>query len=82
VTVHGFRKNFSTWAHEAGFPHYDIEIALGHRVGDEIAEKYDLAQRRKARLLLMEAWADACGRTAPLGAKVIPMRTAKRKGDH
>jgi integrase len=76
LTVHGFRKTFSTWAHEDGrFAHNDIELALGHAPeGNQVSHIYNQAKRLEPRRLLMEAWAEYCDRTEPLPAEVVPFR--------
>jgi integrase len=85
ITVHGFRKTFSSWANDEDcYSHGAIEMTLGHRIGDKVADTYNqLAKRENPRRLLMAAWANRCGRSdEPLDAKVIPMRTANREGEH
>ena len=77
LTVHGFRTTFSTWAHEHDFPGKDIEKALGHIVGDgesEMERRYNRAKRLEPRRLLMDAWAEYCGRAEPLPVGVVPFR--------
>jgi integrase len=79
ITVHGFRKTFSSWANDKDcFSHQAIEQALAHRIGDKIADIYnERAKREMPRRLLMDAWAARCGRgDEPLDANVIPMRAA------
>ena len=79
ITVHGFRKTFSSWANdEDRYSHETIEMTLAHRIGDKTADIYNqLAKRENPRRLLMAAWANRCGRSdEPLDAKIIPMRTA------
>jgi integrase len=78
LTVHGFRTTFSSWANDQGFPERDIEMALAHIVGNQIAQIYARnAKRLEPRRQLMEAWADYCDRTVPLDAKVISMRSLR-----
>lgn len=60
-TVHGFRSAFRDWCGDAtSFPRDVAEMALAHKVGDDVEEAYRrgsaLAKRRK----LMEAWAGFC----------------------
>jgi integrase len=78
IHIHGFRTTFSTWAHESGFPHDDIELALGHTVGNKISRDYNKAKRLEPRRQLMEAWAKYCARIEPLPAEVVPFRQTKK----
>jgi integrase len=78
VTVHGFRTNFSSWAYDHGFPRDDIEMALGHVVGNQVERIYARnAKRLESRRRLMEAWAEYCSRTEPIAGDVILFRQAK-----
>src|SRR5262245_27935967 len=78
ITVHGFRATFSAWANDKGFQREVIEMALGHVVGNQVERIYARgAQRSEPRRLLMEAWADFCDRTEPVGGdNVVQMRSA------
>jgi integrase len=78
LTVHGFRTTFSTWANEHNYPREAIEMALDHKVGNDVEKTYNKAQRLEQRRKLMEAWAEFCGRAEPLPAEVIPIRQAKQ----
>jgi integrase len=80
LTLHGFRTTFKSWAIEmgSGTDDQDSERALGHGVGGEMSQLYGrLAKRLEPRRRLLEAWAEYCGRTEPLPAKVVPFRQAK-----
>ncbi|SJM33007.1 tyrosine-type recombinase/integrase [Mesorhizobium delmotii] len=73
-TVHGFRSSFRDWCGDAtNFPRDVAEMALAHKVGDEVEQAYRrgsaLAKRRK----LMDAWA-AYVSTAKGGANVTHLR--------
>jgi integrase len=76
---HGFRTTFKVWAVEHGYPEEDSEMALAHTVGSAVRNVYArFAQRIEPRRLMMQAWAEHCGRTEPLDAKVIPMRSTAK----
>jgi integrase len=82
ITVHGFRKTFSSWANDEDcFSQEAIETTLAHRIGDKTADIYNqLAKRENPRRLLMDAWAERCGRSdEPLDAKIIPIRADRSK---
>ncbi|MFD1984215.1 tyrosine-type recombinase/integrase [Mesorhizobium newzealandense] len=72
-TVHGFRSSFRDWAGDAtNFARDVAEMALAHKVGDEVENAYRrgsaLAKRRK----LMDAWA-AYVSTTKGGENVTPL---------
>jgi integrase len=73
---HGFRVTFSSWAHDIDrFSNETIEMAIGHKVGNQMAQIYNRDSKRIEPLrLLFETWAEFCNRTEPLDAKVIPLR--------
>jgi integrase len=58
ATVHGFRRNFSTWAKENGWPSDDVELCLAHDERDRVRGAYNAAQRLEPRRKLLQAWAD------------------------
>jgi integrase len=58
ATVHGFRRNFSTWANENGFPADHVELCLAHDERDRIRAAYNAAQHLDGRRVLLQAWAD------------------------
>ncbi|MGE3583034.1 MAG: tyrosine-type recombinase/integrase [Hyphomonadaceae bacterium] len=58
ATVHGFRRNFSTWANEEGWPADDIELCLAHDERNEVRGAYNAAKRLEPRRKLLQAWAD------------------------
>ena len=75
---HGFRSTFATWSVEHGYDERDSEMALAHTVGNNVRNIYKReAYRIEPRRLMMQAWAEFCGRSAPLDAKIIPMRQAR-----
>jgi integrase len=73
---HGFRTTLSSWANDQDrFSHETIERAIGHKIGNQVAQIYNRNSKRLEPLrLLFEAWAEFCNRTEPLDAKVIPLR--------
>jgi integrase len=76
-TTHGFRRTFSTWANEHGFPREAIEMALDHEFGSAMERRYNHAKLLDQRRRLMDAWGEFCGRTQPLPAEVVPFRQTK-----
>jgi integrase len=75
ITMHGFRSSFRDWAGEAtNFPREVCEAALAHATGDRVERAYRRADALEKRRKLMEAWASYCGRPAPAGATVTPLR--------
>jgi integrase len=74
LTVHGFRTTFSTWASDHDYDEKDIEMQLGHIVGNPVRNKYKdkrVVLRIKQRRKMMEDWADYCRRVELLPADVI-----------
>ena len=70
---HGLRSTFKDWATEAGIDNIQSEIALAHRVGNEVEQRYrrtDLVEQRRA---MMAAWAGFC-RGEAVAAKVVQLR--------
>lgn len=58
VTPHGFRKTFSTAAHEAGHRSDIIEACLAHTDVDRVRAIYNRAEHLSARRELLQWWAD------------------------
>lgn len=58
ATVHGLRRNFSTWANENDWPKDDVELCLAHDERDRVRGAYNAAQRLEPRRKLLRAWAD------------------------
>jgi integrase len=74
ITVHGFRTTFGDWSVDSGYDERDSEMALGHKVGNNVRNIYKRhAQRIEPRRPMMQAWADFVDRSA----EVIPFREAK-----
>jgi integrase len=60
-TVHGFRSSFKDWASEmTNFPFEVSELALAHRVGDNVEAAYRRGDLLRKRRQLAEAWARYC----------------------
>jgi integrase len=76
ITVHGFRSTFRDWCAESvgnSFPREVCEHALAHSLPDKVEAAYrrgDLIEKRK---VLMQVWADYCGKPAA-SASVSPLR--------
>ncbi|GAB1362397.1 site-specific integrase [Rhodobacter sp.] len=69
---HGLRSTFKDWATETGIDNIQSEIALAHRVGSEVEQRYrrtDLVEQRRA---MMTAWAGFCRGDA--ASTVVPLR--------
>jgi len=58
MTGHGLRSVFSTWAHDAGFDTAVVERALSHVDANAVRAAYDRGDRWRARVELMQTWAD------------------------
>lgn len=56
--IHGFRKTFSTLAHEAGCPASLVERSLAHKGGGEVALAYNKAEYLEPRRIVMQWWCD------------------------
>jgi integrase len=75
ITVHGFRSSFRDWCGEStNFPREIAEAALAHVSGDATERAYARGDMLEKRRQLMDAWATFCGRPAPAGATVVPLR--------
>jgi integrase len=58
MTTHGCRSSFRDWAGDETHFERDIaEMALAHKVGDEVEQAYRRGTALKKRRQLMEAWA-------------------------
>jgi integrase len=74
--VHGFRGTFKTWAKEHDYRDDVVEMALAHKSGDDVADRYTHTELLRHRTALARDWADYCGKGEPADAKVVPIRTA------
>jgi integrase len=62
MTTHGCRSSFRDWAGDETTYERDIaEMALAHKVGDEVEQAYRRGSALKKRRQLMEAWARYIG---------------------
>lgn len=62
ATVHGFRGSFRTWAQERSkAPRAAKELALAHRIGDDVEESYIHTDMLDERIPLMDEWAEFLG---------------------
>lgn len=59
-TVHGFRGTFRTWALEHDHRHDVIEMALAHKSGDDVADRYTHTDLLKHRQRLADDWGRYC----------------------
>lgn len=74
ATVHGFRSSFRDWgAEQTSYPREMLEIALAHKVGNEVERAYLRSDMMEKRRRLMNDWARYCA--TPKGSeKVTPIR--------
>ena len=62
MTTHGCRSSFRDWAGDETTYERDIaEMALAHKVGDEVEQAYRRGNALKKRRQLMDAWARYAG---------------------
>jgi integrase len=77
-TVHGFRSSFRDWAGDAtNFPRDVAEMALAHKVGDEVEQAYRRGSALAKRKKLMDAWS-AYVSTVKGGDNVVAIRSGGR----
>jgi integrase len=75
ITVHGFRSTFKDWASEAtSFPDLVSEMALAHKIPNQVEAAYRRGDLLVKRRQLMNAWGKYCT-TAPQVAAVMPLRS-------
>jgi integrase len=75
ATVHGMRSSFRDWAAEqTNFPREVAELALAHRVADEVEAAYQRSDLLAKRRQLSEAWARYCNNAPRQPAEVTPIR--------
>lgn len=75
---HGFRSTFRDWASERTDTPRDVaEMALAHAIGDKVEAAYRRGDLFDKRTLLMQQWADFCGR-AHKRATVSKLPAGKR----
>jgi integrase len=74
MTTHGCRSSFRDWAgDETGFPREIAEMALAHKVGDDVEQAYRRGTALEKRRKLMEAW----GAYVDTTSNVVPLRAQK-----
>ncbi len=65
LTVHGFRSSFRDWAaEETGHANHVIEMALAHKIKDEVEKAYRRGDLFEKRRTLMADWEAFCLGTA------------------
>lgn len=73
ITTHGCRSSFRDWAgDETSFAREIAEMALAHKVGDEVEQAYRRGTALKKRRELMELW----GRYVEGESNVVALRAA------
>jgi len=76
-TLHGFRATFKSWStDQTNFQREVIEMALAHKIGNDVEASYLRTSAIDKRRALMQAWADYCGGEQSL--KVV--RLNERRG--
>jgi integrase len=75
MSPHGARSSFSTWVSEATtFEPALAEIALGHKIGSAVAQRYMRGDMLDKRRRLMIAWSEFITGSAQQSGAVVPMR--------
>jgi len=73
-TLHGFRATFKSWATDrTSFQREVIEMALAHKIGNDVEASYLRTTAKEKRLGLMEAWSAYCSENNH--EKIIPFQT-------
>lgn len=70
ITTHGFRSSFKVWCAENDVPDDLSELALAHKVGDEVWRAYQRSDLLAKRRSLMRDWASHLG-YQERGAKIV-----------
>ena len=64
-TLHGFRATFKSWATDKTLVQREvIEMALAHKIGNEVEASYLRTSAIEKRRELMERWAEYCSSTS------------------
>jgi integrase len=80
-TTHGMRSSFRDWGGDCtNFPRDLVEMALGHKVGDEVEQAYRRSSAIEKRRKLMEAWARYCDTASVEKGEVVVAIGAARHG--
>jgi integrase len=75
ITAHGFRSTFRDWAAEqTNFPNEVVEMALAHAVASKTEAAYRRSDLFDKRRLLMDAWAEYCGKPKSTG-KIVALHS-------
>ncbi len=62
-TVHGFRSCFRDWlAEKTNYPNEACELALAHSISNKVEAAYRRGDMLDKRFLMMNEWANYCGR--------------------
>jgi hypothetical protein len=70
MTTHGCRSSFRDWAgDETVFDREIAELALAHKVGDEVEQAYRRGTALKKRRNLMDLWGNFVDPGSSLGSK-------------
>jgi integrase len=71
ASTHGFRSTFTDWAGDCtDYPDEIIEMAMGHRIKNQVKRHYRRETALEKRRELMALWGQYCGHTAT----VTPLR--------
>jgi integrase len=74
-TVHGFRSSFRDWCGEhTNFPREIAEMALAHKVGNEVERAYRRGTALTKRRALMAAWSRYCTTPTAATGEVVPIQ--------
>jgi integrase len=74
ITAHGFRSSFRDWAGErTNYPREVCEHALAHQLKDKSEAAYQRGTLFDKRRMLMNDWANCCGKCSVDTAAVVPM---------
>jgi len=75
VTTHGFRSTFRDWCAEStNFPNHVAEMALAHKVSNDVEAAYRRGDLLAKRFDLAEKWSEFCAQPSITGGKVLPIR--------
>jgi integrase len=69
ITTHGFRSAFKGWCLErTNYGHEMSEVALGHNVGNKVAEAYRRVDMLAKRARMMQQWSEFCSQPVIAGS--------------
>jgi integrase len=78
ITVHGFRSTFRDWAAEStGYPNHVVEMALAHRISNQVEAAYRRGDLFEKRIRLMADWSQYC--SSPSIAKTAEVLSIRQK---